>query len=600
MICLHAVLPGAVAVAGEVQEVSSETPVVAETLTDTVADNSLEGATHLDASAQVEQQSEVLSTLVEEQHLEPPVTAQSTEEQTVADAAENTPAEAEAQTPALSQSQQPAEQLSTADATPAQEQSAEETPLAPTEETPVQKAKKADRPSMIADRSDEGQPLTQGTTFRGGEKKTPKQFYFVTSENKYPFSVEVDSQNKATWTPQLESALKAVDKQVAKILSAEMLRIAGEEFLFVQVVDANNNKPTKVYFANPNSALKSDFKGKVNADLSILKSQWDETTIIAPSWVNTTKLNNQKRAGFRTVTVNGEKGFTVKTDDFGWFYVAKKIEKPQPTYKTFYLNPTTSFQVVVKDDTLDLAATASIPALETCDYYLDCEGKAEILTVHGEELLFTQPNIGTPVVYFSQADSTLQALFPQNPHSLNPSPVRYDATKMIKPTWVSDEDVKNIAGHTELKDNDTVIGYGLRTKKGKWFYAPVLPQITKAFYTSTNTEFKVVMKDATTVDVEATKIYLAPLKEKLSADLKALADAATDTDVVIEEINGVHILFVDLKTSTKAFADQQDSAFKDAFKDGTAGEPFYDAATIIKADWVDTSKTITHYNEIKN
>lgn len=34
-----------------------------------------------------------------------------------------------------------------------------------------------DQPSMIADRSDEGQPLTQGTTFRGGEKKQTKKFY---------------------------------------------------------------------------------------------------------------------------------------------------------------------------------------------------------------------------------------------------------------------------------------------------------------------------------------------------------------------------------------------------------------------------------------
>ena len=177
----------------------------------------------------------------------------------------------------------------------------------------IEEAKIVEQPSMIADRSNEGQPLTQGTTFRGVDKAKRNVSF-------RGYNIEVDENSKVTVTQEIQNLVKALDSKVESVLAVELLNIESENVLFVYTKQGKN-KPTKVFPENPTSALKGKFKGMVTKDIVTLKAHWDEATIVAPSWVDTTKLSNKTRAGFHTVTINGKEAFTVKTDDFGWFYV---------------------------------------------------------------------------------------------------------------------------------------------------------------------------------------------------------------------------------------------------------------------------------------
>lgn len=330
----------------------------------------------------------------------------------------------------------------------------------------------------------------------------------------------------------------------------------------------------------------------------------DIDNAISPTFINTTKKPYRNCHTIKDSSGTTTIGYTIKNGDYYWFYAP--VKKPQPTLKTatFYTSTGKSFAVVLKDDgTLDIEKNKELAQTHYADNQevLDTIKKvkqAEIVDFDGESMLFALLDDNSMKGFAGAENSKFQLAFKADGASSMDGTIVPNLTTVKKASWVDEK--LPIQKYREIKNGDTVIGYTFQNEAHHWFYAPATVKETKAFYTSTNREFKVVLNEDKTVDVEATKIYLAPLKEKLPDDLKALADSATDTDVVIEEINGVHILFVDLKTSTKAFADQQDSAFKDAFKDGTVGEPFYDAATIIKADWVDGSKEITHYNEIKN
>lgn len=95
-----------------------------------------------------------------------------------------------------------------------------------------------DQPSMIADRSDEGQPLTQGTTFRGG-KKDPVKFYNSKDEifpanAKYGIVLTSDeSKVDIEETKKLYQPFgDFVESEVSKLGKYEILEIDGKKFLF--------------------------------------------------------------------------------------------------------------------------------------------------------------------------------------------------------------------------------------------------------------------------------------------------------------------------------------------------------------------------------
>lgn len=200
--------------------------------------------------------------------------------------------------------------------------------------------------------------------------------------------------------------------------------------------------------------------------------------------------------------------------------------------------------------------------------------------------------VGKTIVYFLAKDSKLKGLFSRIPKNLKKGDVTYDAEKIQKPSWVTEEDMKELAGYIELKEGDKIIGYGLKTKNEKRFYAPVkkeapivpsepeIPLNKKAFYTSNNFPFEVVMKDEKTVDLEKTKALLTPRISEIPEDkmegktpLKVIAEKfakeATEDDVEIKEIKGLKLLFVSLKfdseshenvnTSTKVFFSESNS-----------------------------------------
>lgn len=254
VIGVHAVLPGAVAFATDEQEKTVETVTVAETVTavETVTEPAPEAPaqaaelTDTLAQATEETQTPVLS--APEQSVEETVSVQTPEEDTAVQTnapvttdgatTELTPATEEL-TPESIQAPQPAE-VSNAEAIPTQAQDTVQAPLADESQTTIitKEEKKADRPSMIADRSDEGQPLTQGTTFRGG-KKDPVKFYNSKDEifpanAKYGIVLTSDeSKVDIEETKKLyQSFGDFVESEVSKLGKYEILEIDGKKFLF--------------------------------------------------------------------------------------------------------------------------------------------------------------------------------------------------------------------------------------------------------------------------------------------------------------------------------------------------------------------------------
>lgn len=409
----------------------------------------------------------------------------------------------------------------------------------------------------------------------------------------------------------MQNLIKGLDSNVEEILSAELLEIESEHVLFVHTKQVKNT-PTKVFPGKSTSALKNKFKGTVTKDIAKLKAQWDETTIVAPSWVDTSKLNNPKRAGFHTVEINGKEAFTVKTDDFGWFYVAKKVEKPQPTIQTetFYTSTDKAFPVAMKDDqTVDIEESKkllqnALPSItkqedkELAEAFIAyADAAAELLEVEGKTLLFVKVNDHTTKVFHKEAGTHLKDAFKSSVATVGTVPSNADLTKAVSPTWITAGEQQDITHFIAVND-----GYTLLTKSGHWFYAPIRLDIEN-FYGSNNKALQVVMQDANTVDLAQTKKLLAPNMHLLPDDLKAEAqdfiDNGTQNDVVIKEIEGVKLLFVKTSKHTKVFrTPATDTMFQNAFKGGTDINANIVYHNPIKPAWA-TSTEIVKYNEIK-
>ena len=223
--------------------------------------------------------------------------------------------------------------------------------------------------------------------------------------------------------------------------------------------------------------------------------------------------------------------------------------------------------------------------------------KAEILEIDGKKVLFVQMQGGETKAFVNEANSNLKDAFKtQWAQDMTPLLVP-DLTQAVKASWV--DTTKVVKKYNEIKSGTTTIGYTFHNEANDWFFAPATKKEVKSFYTSNDVEFKVVMKSPTTVDIDATKVLFASVIPTLSAELQALANNATENQVEIRTVEGVDVLFVDLWTSTKAFFAQQNSMFKDAFKGWSDINASVQYENPEKASWVDTSKAVKKYNEVK-
>lgn len=237
-------------------------------------------------------------------------------------------------------------------------------------------------------------------------------------------------------------------------------------------------------------------------------------------------------------------GYTIKTDDYYWFYA------PAYQTETFYTSNGNDFEVVLNDDgSVNVAKNKELVEKQYAGNQLLIDTvkvikAADILEIDGKKVLFAQMEGGETKGFANQKDSNLQYAFKtENAQDMTALLVP-DLTNAVKASWVDTS--KKITKYNEIKSGSTTIGYTFHNEANDWFFAPASKKEEKSFYTSNDVEFKVVMQDATTVDVEATKTLFASDISTLTPELKALATTATAAHVEIKEVEGVELLFVDL------------------------------------------------------
>ena len=381
-----------------------------------------------------------------------------------------------------------------------------------------------------------------------------------------------------------------------KLGEHKILEIEGLKVLF---------KENKQVFVNePSSILSSAFKwGQPNRSAIIWSV--DLSKVIWP-YGNTTSFKKSSDAGYNRdadkyneVKKDGVViGYTIKTDDSYWIYA--------PVYKTetFYTSNGNAFEVIVDDNgDVNLAKNKEVvdkkyPGNQDLIDEVKWIQKAEILEIDGKKVLFVQMQGGETKAFVNEANSNLKDAFKtQWAQDMTPLLVP-DLTQAVKASWV--DTTKVVKKYNEIKSGTATIGYTFHNEANDWFFAPATKKEVKSFYTSNDVEFKVVMKSPTTVDIDATKVLFASVIPTLSAELQALANNATENQVEIRTVEGVDVLFVDLWTSTKAFFAQQNSMFKDAFKGWSDINASIQYENPEKASWVDTSKAVKKYNEVRN
>ena len=380
-----------------------------------------------------------------------------------------------------------------------------------------------------------------------------------------------------------------------KLGEHKILEIEGLKVLF---------KENKQVFVNePSSILSSAFKwGQPNRSAIIWSV--DLSKVIWP-YGNTTSFKKSSDAGYNRdadkyneVKKDGVViGYTIKTDDSYWIYA--------PVYKTetFYTSNGNAFEVIVDDNgDVNLAKNKEVvdkkyPGDQDLIDAVKWIQKAEILEIDGKKVLFVQMQGGETKAFVNEANSNLKDAFKtQWAQDMTPLLVP-DLTQAVKASWV--DTTKVVKKYNEIKSGTATIGYTFHNEANDWFFAPATKKEVKSFYTSNDVEFKVVMKSPTTVDIDATKVLFASVIPTLSAELQALANNATENQVEIRTVEGVDVLFVDLWTSTKAFFAQQNSMFKEAFKGWADINASVQYENPEKASWVDTSKAVKKYNEVK-
>ena len=347
----------------------------------------------------------------------------------------------------------------------------------------------------------------------------------------------------------------------------------------------------------------------------------------APSWASSKEFKKYHEIKEGDTVI----AYTLQDSDYTWIYASakKKAEPSQPAepanLKTFYTSNGKKIDLVMKKDgSLDFDATKEKLQkllVERADELvnIDENGKAlkeiaekfaekatekdvQIITIEGEDLLFV--NLGTSTkVFFANENSIFKDAF-KGGTAGKPD---FDKDKIVAPQWTDPQ--KTLVKYNEVKKDGKLIGYTVKNDAFQWFYVPTdttTPPpavVTKKFYTSNNKEFAVIMKDNNTVDFEASKKLLADKLDSIANQKdKELAEDfvknATDADVEIKRIEGIDILFVKTKDSTKAFAGTPDSIFKDAFKEGTAGKLDFDKDKIVAPQWTKTTKDVIKYNKV--
>lgn len=440
------------------------------------------------------------------------------------------------------------------------------------------------------------------------QKRNVTQTPFYTSNDKpFPVILRADGQSVnfedtkkllVPMIPLLSDDLKAEAQDFADNATAdkvEIKTIEGVKILFVRTAPH-----TKVFFASPKSIFQNAFKGG-NADLSKIK--YDLTKAEAANWVDTTKTIT----AYNPITKDGEViGYALKNKDNDWFYAPLRLD-----IVNFYGSNNGKLKVVMQDEkTVDLAQTKKllVPQIPLLPANLQAEAQdfadnatdadVKIEEIEGVKLLFVKTSKHTKVFRTPDTDTMFQNAF-KGGQEMNIGVVYTDA--IVKPDWVDTS--KKVTHYNEIKKADKVIGYALKTEDHHWFYAPKKEFTITPFYTSNNNIVPVVMKDPMTIDLPATKSVLYPLiKDITNPKDKAFAETfiktATEKDVEIKEIKDVKVLFVNLGTSTKAFAGEVSSPFQNAFKEGTAINANIVYHSPIKPTWA-TSSDVKKYNEIK-
>lgn len=492
------------------------------------------------------------------------------------------------------------------------------------ESATIEVPKTFDQPSMIADRSNEGQSLTQGTTFRGGEKKQTKKFY---TSGGFDFNVKFLDDG----TIDMDS-VKAIASMILvnpAPTKAEIVVMNGEEILMI-----TNDKSTKVFFANSNSIFKNAFGGK-NLLTDTVKVDFDLSEGVTVSWKKALAFPaNKDQQRYNAIKKDGKIiGYTVKLEgipkssNYVWAFVpSKKYQDeqntaPVPTIKTatFYTSNDKAFPVAMKDDgTVDVEASKKLLENELANITNEKDKKdaeefiayagaaAELLEVEGKMLLFIKTNDHTTKVFHKEAGTHLKDSFKHSAATEGTLPADADITKAIAPAWIADADKADIAYFHAVNE-----GYTLLTKSGHWFYAPKKDPETTPFYTSNNKEFPVVLQNEMTVDLPASKKLLEKALPTITnpEDKKAAEDFianATDADVEIKKIHNQRILFVKTDPgTTKVFRDSKDPLFQNAFRNtqATKGAPVdADIAQAIAPNWISDAEKgdITHSVTIGN
>lgn len=467
-----------------------------------------------------------------------------------------------------------------------------------------------------------------------------KTFYSTYSN----FEVPVNG-NAVESTANILALIQLVDPKVESVLQTEIKSINGEDILFAQVKEAgSNNTPTKVYVSDASAGLRGTFAGGTR-DVSQVSGDFDEATIVAPSWVNTSDITGT-RARYNEVTHNGIEGFTVKTHNFGWYFVAKKKEANSnsnsnsnsttpttttPTTSTiqsekFYTSGDVEFPVVMTNPTtVDIAASKALlkKALEANEItgdenkklaqeFLDYTGAEAVIfeipeTHNGsatQKKLFLRTNEHTTKVFHTEKATSLKDSF-KHSAATEGKPADVDFDSQFIPSWITDkEDVTYY--------NKTENGYTILTKNGHWYYAGKKAVTTTPFYTSNKTPFPVVLKNETTVDITATKKALEALPNKLNDEDKKLAEAFKTLSedemakrVEIKVIEKETVMFVRSDdNTTKVFHKNATSHLLGKFgnkkagsKEGTPAD--VDLSNTVAPTWADTKDTITFYHETK-
>ena len=345
-------------------------------------------------------------------------------------------------------------------------------------------------------------------------------------------------------------------------------------------------------------------------------------SIVAPSWVDVTKIKSDKRVKIHEITTaNGKAGYTVKTDDFGWFVVFKKDNETTPPAVTpvvpvlytqaFYTSNDNEFLVVMKDEnTVDVAESKKLLQALLSDITNEddkklaedfianaTESDAQILTIEGQKKLFVKVNEHTTKVFHATKNTSLKNAF-KHTNAVKGVPENVNLDEAVAPSWVMDKD------KVVYYNTDAILGYTLLSEQGHWFYAP---KKATPFYTSNQMEFPVILKDEKTVDFNATKEILMKLMDSIvNLQDKELAEEfvrnGTEDNVQILEIEGEVLLFVQSDpATTKVFHKNKNSHLLGKFgnkKPGyKLGSPVdLDISNAIFPKWANIDEEITHHH----